>query len=70
MVADESFGPLPDLGDKRLLELIQSSTQPDAATGQSMTETKPVLDHALRRVLASLNDPDGVISAFGSYVGS
>jgi hypothetical protein len=63
MVADESFDLLPDLGGKSLLELIQNSTRPT-------TEMKPVIEHALRRVLASLDDPDGVISAFGSYVGT
>lgn len=32
------------------------------------TSTNPDLLAAIQRVAASLNDPDGVISAFGSFI--
>jgi hypothetical protein len=40
-------------------------------TGVSIAELRggnPLLDRCLDRLLKSLDDPNGVISAFGSYV--
>lgn len=39
-------------------------------TGESLDQLRgnPILDRCLDRLLKSLDDPNGVISAFGSYI--
>lgn len=36
--------------------------------GELRATADPALDRALQRLLASLDDPNGVISAFGSFI--
>jgi FXSXX-COOH protein len=55
-VEEPEFPPLPDLSGVSIAELREL-----AGDG--------VFERALKRVLAELDDPNGVISAFGSYVG-
>lgn len=51
---DEQWAPLVDVSDRRLTDLLAS-------------EDDTALARAVRRLVRSLDDPDGVISAFGSY---
>ena len=49
------WAPLVDVVDKKLVDLLAS--------------TDTALARATKRVVESVNDPDGVISAFGSFAG-
>lgn len=48
------FPPLLDVSQASIAELRAADS--------------PALDRALQRLLAGLNDPHGVISAFGSFI--
>lgn len=52
--------PLIDLSHVKLIDLIR---EVDA-------ETKQPIHRAVERILRDLKDPDGVISAFGSFTGT
>ena len=51
-------------GDLRRAPLVDASRIP---LHELMNSDDPVLTRSLQRVLLSLDDPDGVISAFQSY---
>lgn len=53
----DDWAPLPDMSRKQLSVIIN---KPE--------EVKSQLSAALGRLLTSLDDPNGVISAFSSYV--
>jgi FXSXX-COOH protein len=58
------FTDLAEAGDSRPAPLVDVA---DLSMHRLMTADDTVLARSLGRVLASLDDPDGVISAFQSY---
>lgn len=55
-VDEPEFPPLLDVASLTIAEL------------REMAKDNPALDRALERILESLDDPNGVISAFGSFI--